>query len=378
METTYLFIIGREPQLSTAELRAVFSRLNIEYTLLRENNEHWIIKTPKPIAPNVLMQELGGTIKIARQIPNEESTETTICHHLETAQTKKIEFSISGAEDRSLAITIKKELKNLGRSVRYIEPKNTATILHNNLVSHQGDLTIIGSDVYVTEAIQPIEELSERDFGRPGSDGRSGMLPPKLARMMINLSETKRTTTLLDPFCGSGTVLTEAFDLGYTSIIGSDLSPKAVADTKKNLEWFQSRQQSVVSNQQLQVFVSDVKKIDKQLPEKSVDVVVTEPFLGNPLHGNESVKFLETQSQTLLKLYCEAFAALRQVLKPGGIIVCVIPAFRIPNGWIRIPLAAEMKNIGFSPMPLSQKEMSLMYARPKQHVGREIWKFQKV
>lgn len=376
--TTYLFILGREPQLSTAELRAVFSRLHIEYTLLRENNEHWIIETPKPIAPNVIMQELGGTIKITRQIPNEEPIETAIYHHLETTQTKKIEFSISGAEDRSLAITIKKELKNLGRSVRYIEPKNTATILHNNLVAHQGDLTIVGKNIYVTEAIQPIEELTERDFGRPGSDGRSGMLPPKLARMMINLSESPKTATLLDPFCGSGTVLTEAMDLGYNSLIGSDLSPKAIADTKKNLEWMQSRQEPATGNKQLQVFVSDVKKIDKQLPKKSVDVVVTEPFLGNPLHGNESVKFLETQSQTLLKLYREAFVALHQVLKPGGIVVCVIPAFRVPNGWIRIPIATEMKNIGFSPMPLSQKEMSLMYARPKQHVGREIWKFQAI
>lgn len=374
----YLFILGREPQLSTAELRAVFSRLGINYTVFRENNEHWIIETPKPIAPNVIMQELGGTIKIARQISKETSIEDAICRHLEKNQPKKIEFSINDGSDRTLALTIKKELKQLGRSVRYIEPKNTATVLHNNLVSHQGDITIIGNDVYVTEAIQPIEELSERDFGRPGSDGRSGMLPPKLARMMINLSESPKTATLLDPFCGSGTVLTEAFDLGYNSIIGSDLSPKAVADTKKNLEWFQSRQQSAISYKQLRVFVSDAKKIDKQLPEKSVDVVVTEPFLGNPLHGNESVKFLETQSQTLLKLYREAFVALHQVLKPGGIIVCVIPAFRIPNGWIRIPLAAEMKNIGFSPMPLSQKEMSLMYARPKQHVGREIWKFQAI
>ena len=84
-----------------------------------------------------------------------------------------------------------------------------------------------------TEAVQPFEQFSARDFGRPGRDDLSGMLPPKLAIIMINLAQTPLNSILLDPFCGSGTILSEAVLLGYTNLIGTDISEKAIADSKK-------------------------------------------------------------------------------------------------------------------------------------------------
>src|SRR5205823_3602162 len=90
-------------------------------------------------------------------------------------------------------------------------------------------------------AVQPFEQFSARDFGRPGRDDLSGMLPPKLAIIMINLAANDTISVLLDPFCGSGTILSEALLLGYKNLIGSDISEKAVADTKTNLDWIANK-----------------------------------------------------------------------------------------------------------------------------------------
>ena len=86
--------------------------------------------------------------------------------------------------------------------------------------------------------MQPFKDLSRLDFGRPARDDFSGMLPPKLAQIMINLAQVQNPEALIiDPFCGSGTILSEALLMGYKDLLGSDISPKAIADTYKNISW---------------------------------------------------------------------------------------------------------------------------------------------
>ena len=46
---------------------------------------------------------------------------------------------------------------------------------------------------------------------------------------------------ILDPFCGSGTVLQEALLMGFTQVAGTDLSPKAITDTKENIAWIKEK-----------------------------------------------------------------------------------------------------------------------------------------
>lgn len=53
----------------------------------------------------------------------------------------------------------------------------------------------------------------------------------------ISCRKAKIGDVILDPFCGSGTILTEAMLINYKNLIGADISPKAINDTKKNIEW---------------------------------------------------------------------------------------------------------------------------------------------
>lgn len=102
--------------------------------------------------------------------------------------------------------------------------------------------------VAVTLAVQDFEEYRFLDFGRPQRDMVSGSMPPKLAKIMLNLSGVKIDQAILDPFCGSGTMIQQALLLGFTNIVGSDASPKAVEDTKKNLNWLGSKLNLKYSN----------------------------------------------------------------------------------------------------------------------------------
>jgi len=360
----YLFVLGHQPHISTAELEAVFST-----TPKIMDNKYGVIEMKNEINSDKVMQQLGGVVKIGQAIKPTGDVMKTIVSFLHKNNQGKIHFAL---KDKKLGLRIKKELKNQGRSVRYIEPKNTATILHNNLVARQGDFTVLNNQVFVTTAIQPFATMKEHDYDRPGSDDVAGMLPPKLAKIMMNLAQQGPKKTLLDPFCGSGTILMEAATMGYKNLLGNDLAEKAVIDTNKNLEW--AIGQYNLANVNFKLYQVDARHLSSKLQPKSVDFIVTEPYLGKPLRGKEAKEQLTTQSQELAKLYIESFKTFTKIIKKGGIIVFIIPQFRYKEEWIEVDCVEAIKKLGFTSLPFTDHD-SLLYHRPKQHVGRSIWRF---
>ncbi|MBT4120533.1 MAG: methyltransferase domain-containing protein [Candidatus Magasanikbacteria bacterium] len=385
----YLFELGHQPHISIAEIQAVFSHKKIKHKIISAQggsasggkNTFFVVENTKELNFEDLINTLGGTIKIAEKIKEDNITDFLS----KTPEEFKIQFSLSGPNSKKIAMAIKKQLKSMGRSVRYIEPKNTATILHNKLIKKQGDLTIFEDEIYLTKAIQPFEEFGARDYKRPGTDSFSGMLPPKLARIMINLGLDSVQTShgaplsdvvLLDPFCGSGTVLTEALDLGFKNIIGSDISEKAITDTDENIKWIEKTYNTKPNT--LKLTTSDATKLSKELDEDSVDLIVSEPYMGKPLRGNERKDTLKKQTGELAELYTQSFREFYQILKEGGTVIFIIPKFKDENDWVEIDCIDDIKCEGFELIPLSEESDSLTYHRSKQHVARVIWKFRKV
>jgi len=372
------FQLGHQPHISIAEIAAVFSaQLEATYNVLKQSNTYIVLDVDNEIDIAKLGDTLGGTIKIGREIKSTGNPQKSITHFLHTNASGKIHVSVSGDGAKKLGISIKKELKGMGHSVRYIEAKNTATILHNNLVEKKGDFTIVGTDVFVTESIQDIENFGKRDYDRPGVDDKSGMLPPKLARIMINLSGAHpKSDTLLDAFCGSGTVLMEAAILGYKKIFGSDLSQKAIDDSKKNIDWMKSTYnlQPITCN----LLCADATKLSQHIDAGTINAIVSEPYMGKPLRGNETIDFIKQQTQELASLYIETFKAFHTMLKDDGTIIFIIPKFQKNGEWITIDCIEQIKNIGFETEEFFEHQSSLLYHRDGQHVGREIFMFKKV
>ncbi len=66
-----------------------------------------------------------------------------------------------------------------------------------------------------------------------------GMMPPKLVQMMLNISDSNPDTSILyDPFCGLGTTLIEGAQMGYYTLLGSDLSSDMVESTTESMKHF--------------------------------------------------------------------------------------------------------------------------------------------
>ena len=384
------FILGREPNLSYAELRSLFANVPSRFSPP-------ILKLELPEVPNNLIHRLGGTIKIATELPfscQPQDLADTLFTYLES-HSGKVVFGLSyytsphitppsPHELENLGKHLKKRLQAAGRSVRYIPNRETilssVTVEKNNLPRRGYELCIHNDGsgrlaIAKTSAVQPFEAFSDRDFGRPGRDDKSGMLPPKLALMMINIARLPAGGTLLDPFCGSGTIITEALLMGATRVIGTDISNKAITDTKRNLTWIQERAPQT-RTATYKVFMHDVTTLTEKIPPQSIDTIVTEPYLGKPLTGRETASGLETQLKELQPLYQTTLNTFSTVLKKGGAAVIVVPRYRNGQTWITMPFKNMIASTGLRPDPLSPTDY-ILYARPTHFVGRELWRLVK-
>jgi tRNA G10 N-methylase Trm11 len=341
--STFIFQLGSTPDLSWAELKAVFP--NQTWSELGKHLVSTTLETDQLPEVTQWLYHLGGTVKVLALLKDLGSISTdqlpeVIAEELAALGQTKLQFALAEHGRDHLpaleATTIKKLLTDRGLSVRYREGSRlglSAAILshHKRTVEFhviQTPDTILLAQTLIT---QDIDEWSWRDRGRPYADRKKGMLPPKVSRMMVNLAlgqlgiGTKVLNTaepkdyyLYDPFCGTGTILMETL-LSECHAIGSDSDLVACQGTRRNLDWL-TEQYHVES--QNTVVHADVTKIQPQQLPKPIDAIVTEPFLGKPLPRTED---LPNIFKGLSKLYWGAFRHWTQILKSEGVIVMILP-----------------------------------------------------
>jgi len=388
----YFCILGNNATLSLSEISAI---LPLEKGGKLIQDKVFIFESLEKIDGKTLIKNIGGVIKIGiieKEIANKNFI-TSIKPILKPGVGKyKFGFSCYGQKKlniKPLAMDIKKYLKEKGVNSRWItskEPTLSSVVVEQNKLTAKGaEIIIISSSkkYYIgkTIAVQPFKELSFRDYGRPARDDKSGMLPPKLAQIMINLAasplvckkENREDKVILDPFCGSGTILTEALLMGYKNLIGSDISKTAIKNSEKNVNWVLSKYQ--ISDIGYQFFIKQVAELSKFIKSFSIDAIVTEPYLG-PQRGRIDIK--KTVAE-LEKLYSKAFKEFKKILKKDGRIVIIFPVFTQHgrkkinpdlNGFKIInPVPEYLINNKFIDLT---KRNTIIYGRTGQKIWREI------
>jgi tRNA G10 N-methylase Trm11 len=395
--SSHFLVFGTHPFLSLAEVKAVLGgrapKLAKEMAVFEQ--EDW--------DGEALQRRLAGVTKlgdIIAELPTERITAAWLADELEARpRNKKIEFGLTvyGGTQRSreflgrIALQLKKELKERGYSVRWVTGEKgdvtPAAVAKAKLTSEGYDI-VIGlledrTVVGLTTHVQDADAWSHRDYDRPFRDAKTGMLPPKLARMMVNLGvkSEAHSSTVLDPFCGGGTVLMEAGLVGCSSMVGSDISEEQIEGSRRNLDWLVEQGILPRSLQEHVRLMTQPIEILDQVLQEPVNAIVTEGYLGRPLSGNEGEGEIMKIKGEVERLWQKTLPVLAKLHKTGGRLVCAWPVYALSHGTYAVDLTKEAQKFGYNPINILsgwvEKPPTLTYARPDQLVRRNIKIFEK-
>ena len=460
--------LGRQPELSIAELRAVFGDKNVNQVA----NDFATVNSA-----TFDLDKLGGTIKygeIVETLPRTSSDANALMSASKFITTNyrkkwqnttgKITLGVSAYNLRvspravqKIGLVLKSILKPKGINIRLIpnnEPAlSTATSHNNRLGTSERKIELIivrtnrGAIIAESRGVQNITTYTHRDRHRPRRDAFVGMLPPKLAQIMLNLavgaigsatpsaqssisqagssltdaadtldspltesqslrdgelssdatsrdtksSETSATRVsdgvnptetrseavsedfggengsviVLDPFCGTGTVLQEAL-LHNFDVIGSDLSEKMATYTTENLNWLQKNFDTAGKV----LYISQADAVDHRWKQsKKISAVVCETYLGQPFSAPPSPTKLKEVSGNCNHIISKFLTNIHSQLQPGTPLCIAVPAWMSADGrFTHLPLIKQLSKLGYERI-ISKP---LLYHRPEQVVAREI------
>lgn len=139
-----------------------------------------------------------------------------------------------------------------------------------------------------------------------------GVIMPKFARALVNLSGIKDKELFLDPFCGTGGILIEAGLIG-ARLIGIDVQEKMVRGAEENLDAYGLNGDLIIG---------DASKIPLQ--DNSVDAIVTDmPYGRSSLISGSGYFTAESRAGFLKNLYQNALNEIHRVLKARGKVVVI-------------------------------------------------------
>ncbi len=407
---TYFFVLGTNHTLSKIDIVNLLGKKGVDLEIVEASEEVLVIKTEQALDTGALVGELGSAAKIGEVLKSypADSFPENFLAEVEKFGFEKTRFGVSvyngGGGFKSLnqvwflAPKLAREIKEkLGIAYLPVKERELSSVVvdKTGLLKEGFELVLMAGQkgIYVgkTLAIQDYEGYSLRDYGRPARDPESGMVPPKLAKMMINLAAKDKNDLFLDPFCGSGTVLQELVLLGYKNLVGSDSSAKSIADTQTNLNWLFSKFNLSEKDFRIELFQSDVAKIASKVNFKTVSAIVAEPYLGSPKARYFNPEQIKKEVHKLEALYLAAFEEFRKGLKDNGAIVIIFPVFRFKNQFFNLEILEKLRVLGFKPRDfIPQKPKggellklnltprgSVVFFRPGQTVSREIFVFER-
>lgn len=416
-----LMILGRQPALGLAELESLYGAAAV-----RPVGSQAAVVDVDPCL--LAFDRLGGSVKFCKVLTVLDTTNwgkiekfllQAAPEHARTMPAGKMQLGLSLYDLRetpqrigATGLRLKKAIRNTGRSVRLIPNNdaalNTAQVMHNHLTGANGwELVFVrdGQQTIVAQSVkvQDITSYTRRDRLRPRRDARVGMLPPKLAQIIINLAvgqlpeESRQSVcefpadfpipavhydgvTILDPFCGTGVILQEAVVMGY-DVAGSDIDPRMVEYTKQNLTWLMTKPEGTLTKAAGKVTATDslalplvVADATSHKWEPRPSVVASETYLGRPFTTQPTAELL-SQTMGECNLIIKKFLRnLHVQLQPGNRLCVAVPAWQYkPRQFRHLPLVDSLGEMGYNRVKFERvSDDQLIYYRDDQIVAREL------
>ncbi len=373
--------MGRQPKISLAEIESLYGESAIEPL----NYHSALINIA---SSKIMLEQLGGSVKLCTPIDTLSSTNwADISNYISsnlnlflkntsakvTLGLSVYGINISSQKINSTSLELKRIIKNkLGIAVRIVPNSgsylSSAQVIHNKLNKENSielvfciskNKTIIAKTIKV----QDIYAYSSRDQKRPARDSKVGMLPPKLAQIIVNLATGQnKPKILLDPFCGTGVILQEAYLSGLEPY-GTDIDERMVRYSNENISWLLGTTNNFKINQ------ADATEHKWD----SFDVLASETYLGQPFSTEPNQIKLNKVIQDVNTILKKFLKNLTLQTKPGLRICIAIPTWFTKNGIKHLPIIDQLSYLGYTQMSfVYAKKSDLIYHRENQIVGREL------
>ncbi len=371
----YLFILGRNKELSLAELHSYFGNKILNVSLYKNTV---LIDLKDKLESNTIDQ-LGGTISIGEVLVSTRKFDDLL------EQIEKIpitiqannklnyvlwDFSPNNVEDLEdyLKKRFKKEKykasqKNITGKLKLSSGKIIENLPADANIDEQYFL-FQDKDFYFGKITQIYDSASQekRDMKKPVRREELA-ISPRLAKIMINLSQVKEKELLVDPFCGIGVILQEAL-LKKIRVLGIDKNDDAIKGAKQNLEWMHFDKDAY------KLLIGDSRSI--QIPFPSV--CVTEPDLGIILKTPPTEQEAKEIIGKFEKLIVIVINNIKRNIK--GKIVFTTPLIKVKNKQkSRVGCNANkiLEKTGLRLSTLPEIRLPLEEYRENQIVGRQIF-----
>lgn len=306
----YFILSGEHKTLPKAELYAILEAESIKYNRIMSLDQLEIIKA-EALDNNDL---IGKIIKRASMIKEGGYflgifDVTNLNEILQCV--KNIDWSfLSG---RTFAVRVKRIKEYFNKLKSYIVEREVGAAILSNIGSAKVDLKkpnylirVVLTENSVMFGIK-IAELNTKQFIERKPRSRPffhpGVLSPKISRLFVNLSRPKRGDLFLDPFCGVGGFIVEAYLLGLKCMC-SELRLDLVKGAKKNFDFYD-------------FFIDGLVQADAtSIPWRRVDAIATDPPYGR------STSTLGRDVKNIVKGFLEETI---DIIRRGGYIVYALP-----------------------------------------------------
>ncbi|OGI15775.1 hypothetical protein A3K63_00165 [Candidatus Micrarchaeota archaeon RBG_16_49_10] len=380
----YLFVLGKNQRLSTAEIASYLRIKGLRFEMASFKG-FCIAETEDG---DIDVKDLGGTLKVCEvlgeSLPGEFEQE--IMKAIPPVKSRKGYFAVSIYGPHSegkgyiqtvkrLSVAIKKRLREEGSNLNFMSHRGRSYFTHTEIVKKKVLVDgfelvagIVEGKCYIarTLGVHDPFEFMKRDVERPAQRTMYS-IPPRLALIMLNLSEPGSEGLVIDPFCGVGTIVQEMALRGL-ECEGSDIDADIIEAARTNLDWLKGEYKTI---REPKLFAMDARELGKKYGKESVSRIVTEPSLGPLLPKHPKKRHVEKIVEELLPQYREFFEVFREILKEDGKVIIVFPEYRTEKGDVRIE-TGFLKEAGFEKVPLMGAD-SFLDAEERHRVMRRIY-----
>jgi tRNA G10 N-methylase Trm11 len=391
----YFFILGRNPELSIAELLSYFEKTNLQIDNVNTKENTLIIETQEKIFPDKMIKELGGTIAIGEIISSGKKSEIlSFINKNEIYFQEEIKFTYT-----IMNFTNEKSINDFDEILQKVKDKFKSEKLKAFYRSTTGMLDtqekgytagtpskIKSKDIvfFITEnqdgtysfgelkAVFDSKEAEKRDIEKPVRREQLA-ISPRLARILINLSQIKNNQTLLDPFCGIGALMIEAL-IQDINIIGIDRDDDAIKGAKRNLDWLKNKYKI---KGDYNLINGDSRKINLR---QEINGIATEPSLGELLKVTPTEEKAKQMIDRFENLIIDVLNNLKFSLNPGKKIAFTSPLIKTHHGKLgcniqKIASQTNLKQFKFNLLP--NIKFPIAELRKDSIVGREFYVLEK-